>query len=291
MTVRSVSLTVIPQMASIAPSLLERCYQQVQHHGQSCWECRFCSRQWRPAILCSVRESSGNAWKHIRAKHPSQLPSEMAAPTTDTSASSDIASIASPPASRSKRPISPSAESSVQKKSKQSTLFAAPMSAQGLARQMVIAFAINHLPFQLDETVQASMFIAFNDRLLNQSERPLPSFKEVELSLDYAEPVTDDENESEEVSSESDEDADDSEDVEMEAVGEMEEEKGEEAAAPVRQATELFLRDFIRENGIHAKTRFGPDLTAKLDEAARLHNEGGGAMDTLIRQIRKIAKQ
>ena len=63
------------------------------------------------------------------------------------------------------------------------------------------------------------------------------------------------------------------------------------AAAPIRAATELFLADFIRENGITPKTRFGPDLEGRLDAAARLHNPGGTTLTTLIRRIRALAQQ
>lgn len=144
------------------------------------------------------------------------------------------------------------------------------------------------------ETVQASMFIAFNHVVLSQSEHtPLPPFKEVELSADYAEADTDDDDSdaTDEESSCSEDDDDVEEEEQKEFDQDVVMQDLEMVAAPVRAATELFLHQFIRENGIHSKTRFGPDLTAKLDEAARLRNEGGGAIDTLIKRIRILAKQ
>jgi len=138
------------------------------------------------------------------------------------------------------------------------------------------------------DTVQASMFIAFNHRKLTMPDEPLPEFKEVELSLDYADPETDSENESESSSSSEDE-LDEDDDVSM-----AEEEESEDAATaavsvPMRLASEVFLQNFIRDNNIHRKTRFGPDLRAKLDEAAREHNPGGAALETLIKKLRRQA--
>jgi hypothetical protein len=147
-----------------------------------------------------------------------------------------------------------------------------------------------------DDSVQASMFIAFNHRIMTHSKTDaLPSFKEVELSLDYADPDTEedsdeDSNSSSDSSSSGESEGQEDEDSQMELVEEKGAEEVAAAAAPVRTATEVFLRDFITENHVHAKTRFGPDLTAKLDQAARSLNPGGGTMDTLIRRIRKLTK-
>ena len=139
------------------------------------------------------------------------------------------------------------------------------------------------------DTVQASMFIAFNHRILTQPvNEVLTPFREVELSLDFVDADTEsDEDSASEEESKSDSDDDE---MEMESVDEEEDAAAaSSAAAPVRMATNAFLLEFIAQNNINSKTRFRSDLEGRLDEAARELNKGGKSRKALIKQIRKLA--
>lgn len=146
-------------MSSLGPPALERCYKQVQHYGEPHWECRFCSGFGPGGVqrytVASVKNSSGNAWRHIRSKHPAHHVA-LSDPETDSTYVSDVASVASPPSAAAaaaapapKRAVSPSAATSATKKTKQTTLSLESTSPKALTREMAITFATEHLSFRL----------------------------------------------------------------------------------------------------------------------------------------------
>jgi hypothetical protein len=137
-----------------------------------------------------------------------------------------------------------------------------------------------------DETVQASMFIAFNHRRLSQTLDAAPAVREVELSLDFMDTDTEEEESDDD---ESDASSNGSEEEQASPSTDDEMQVDEEPAAPIRQETQVFLKEFIAQNNIHSKTRFSAELIGKLDEEARQKNEGGATTETLIQQIRKLA--
>jgi hAT family C-terminal dimerisation region len=141
------------------------------------------------------------------------------------------------------------------------------------------------------DSVEASMFVAFNHALLTKpiSEAP-PAVRVIELSIDFHDPQTDDDSEVEvdEVSMD-----DEEEDVEMEDASSSSEYAHADAASvttPQRVATAIFLDDFIRENQLNVKSHFTCDLEARLTEEARVKNAGGKSTKALLKAIRDKLK-
>jgi hypothetical protein len=154
---------------------MQRCFKLVSREGKDFWECLHCTVYSPGGIKRfaaeDVKASSGNAWKHIRQRHPVHHPKRAATDERETEQSSDIiselSSIASPSSASShagvKRAASPSLVSQASKRStvsKQTTLFAQRASTESLTQHMALAFACSHLPFQLADRP------AFRDFLL-----------------------------------------------------------------------------------------------------------------------------
>jgi hypothetical protein len=148
-------------MSAKRPPLL-RCFAPVNYRGKPHWECRYCtiySSKISRYDVEDVRKSSGNAWRHVESKHPMRYKQAALDAATSTDTSSSVTSITSPPAAAaaaSKRPASPSSAASVgsvvSKRPKLTPFFAPAATADTLARQAAIAFAVNHLSFRLADS-------------------------------------------------------------------------------------------------------------------------------------------
>jgi hypothetical protein len=147
-----------------------------------------------------------------------------------------------------------------------------------------------------DNTVQASMFIAFNTRAMNASSNVIHVPQEVELALDFMDTDTESED-----SSSSDEEEQKGGEIPQGRHEMILEEVSDDNIPPRGDSEELcrtfseiaagtreFLERYITENEINLKTRWTSDRVNALEAAATKRNSGGTNMMNLRAQIRAI---
>jgi hypothetical protein len=142
-----------------------------------------------------------------------------------------------------------------------------------------------------DATVQASMFIAFNYRQLHYEPAASTHVRPpiVELSLEFMD--TDTEQEDEEEVAQEERKSDDDMEVDEDLGKEVPAEEMRRTYSEIAAGTKSFLMRFITEHAwVHAKMKWNGDYVSALEAAATTENPGGPNTMDLRKQIMAIVK-